>query len=186
MKKNLISPLIVLVMALSGCTENISNELPAPFKVIPHPRNVEIFKGDGLEFCGLSGIELKGIEKRPPMGEILSQLPENNPSGKGALALILESTLPNMHDPEGYILTITKGSAEIKAIGESGIFYGCQTLEQLLEDARDYDVSIPSCIITDYPAIAYRSVHFDVKHHLDHMNYYLIVFNTIGARQTLE
>ncbi len=27
-------------------------------------------------------------------------------------------------------------------------------------------------IIFDYPAMPYRAVHFDVKHHLDHMNYY--------------
>jgi len=172
MNKNLISLFILLVIALSACTESTSNELPAPFKVIPQPRSVEILKGNGLEFRELSGIRIEGFEKRPHMGEILSQLPENSSSGTGSLALILDSTLPNIQGPEAYILTISKGKVEIKAIGEPGIFYACQTLEQLLEDARDYDAAIPSCIITDYPAIAYRSVHFDVKHHLDHMTYY--------------
>lgn len=52
------------------------------------------------------------------------------------------------------------------------MFYGCQTLEQLLEDARDFHVPIPACKITDSPALSYRAVHMDVKHHLDHMNYY--------------
>ena len=56
--------------------------------------------------------------------------------------------------------------------GEAGLFYGCQTLEQLLEDARDFGVPIPACTITDFPALTYRAVHFDVKHHLDHINYY--------------
>jgi len=171
MKKPPIYLIIVLAMAFSACNENTSNLLPTPFKVIPQPGNVELLKGQGLEFGGLSGIELKGFEKRPQMDKILSQLPENNPSDAG-LSLILDSTLTTIQSPEGYILTITKGNAEIKATGEPGIFYGCQTLAQLLEDAQDYDVAIPSCIITDYPAIAYRSVHFDVKHHLDHMNYY--------------
>jgi hypothetical protein len=45
-------------------------------------------------------------------------------------------------------------------------------LEQLLEDARDYKKTIPACEILDYPKIGYRAVHFDVKHHLDHLNYY--------------
>ena len=27
-------------------------------------------------------------------------------------------------------------------------------------------------LIIDYPAISYRAVHFDVKHHLDRMEYY--------------
>jgi len=31
---------------------------------------------------------------------------------------------------------------------------------------------IPACTITDWPALAYRAVHFDVKHHLDTMKYY--------------
>jgi hypothetical protein len=41
-----------------------------------------------------------------------------------------------------------------------------------LEDARDFKATIPPCQITDYPSLEYRAVHFDVKHHLDHMNYY--------------
>ncbi len=172
MKTSRISRLIILFMALNSCTENTSNELPAPFKVIPHPRNIEIRKGKGLESGELLALELKGLEKRPMMDEILSILPEGRSSGKGTLVLILDSTLTNLHGPEGYSLTISRGGAEIKASGEAGVFYACQTLAQLLEDARDYDAAIPACVITDYPAIAYRSVHFDVKHHLDHMNYY--------------
>lgn len=163
--------LIVLIITLGACAGETTDVLPTPFKVIPQPRHVEILKGKGIEFGGLSGIEMKGLEKRPLMGKMLSLLPENKPSGTG-LVLILDSTLTSVHGPEGYILTISKGSAEIKATGKAGVFYGCQTLEQLLEDARDHHAAIPACLITDYPAIAYRSVHFDVKHHLDHMNYY--------------
>lgn len=55
---------------------------------------------------------------------------------------------------------------------EAGLFYGCQTLEQLLEDSRDFGREIPQMKITDYPAIAYRAVHLDTKHHLDRMEYY--------------
>ena len=51
-------------------------------------------------------------------------------------------------------------------------FYGCQTLEQLLEDARDFNTPIPACTIIDYPDYVYRSVHFDTKHHLNYINYY--------------
>ncbi len=54
----------------------------------------------------------------------------------------------------------------------TGIFYGCQTLEQLMEDSRDFNILIPAMLIIDYPAISYRAVHFDVKHHLDRMEYY--------------
>jgi N-acetyl-beta-hexosaminidase len=69
-------------------------------------------------------------------------------------------------------MTINKDKVEVISSGEAGLFYGCQTLEQLLEDARDFNKPVPSCKITDYPVLSYRAVHFDLKHHLDHMNYY--------------
>lgn len=53
-----------------------------------------------------------------------------------------------------------------------GIFYGCQTLEQLLEDSRDFNCAIPEMAITDYPVLAYRAIHFNTKHHLNRMEYY--------------
>jgi hypothetical protein len=77
-----------------------------------------------------------------------------------------------MPSVEGYILTVRANGVQIKAKDDAGIFYGCQTLEQLLEDAEQFKKPVPACIITDYPVLVYRAVHFDVKHHLDHMNYY--------------
>ncbi len=73
---------------------------------------------------------------------------------------------------EGYVLNILNGNAEVLSRGGAGLFYGCQTLELLLEDARDFNVPVPACKITDYPTLPYRAIHIDVKHHLDHMHYY--------------
>ncbi len=110
--------------------------------------------------------------KRPVTGNILSQLTLTESEGKGTLTLTLDTAIKNIPSDEGYILTISDEKAEITAKGEAGLFYGCQSLEQLLEDSRDYHKTVPSCKITDFPALSYRAVHFDVKHHLDHMNYY--------------
>jgi len=60
----------------------------------------------------------------------------------------------------------------IQARNQKGLFYGCQTIEQLIEDSRDFSTRIPCMKITDYPVMAYRAVHFDTKHHLDRMEYY--------------
>ena len=115
---------------------------------------------------------LKGEFKRPVTGNILSQLTIVKSAGNGTLTLILDKTIKNIPSDEGYILTVSDDKAEITAKGEAGLFYGCQSLEQLLEDSRDYNKPVPACKITDFPALSYRAVHFDVKHHLDHMNYY--------------
>ena len=172
MKKYSLLFLSILMMIVTSCTRTISKELPAPFKVIPQPREVEIISGKGLKFGELSGLELIGIEKNQASGELLSQLSENYSIDDVRLILILDSTLTGKYGSEGYTLNISNEKVEIRSAGTAGVFYGCQTLEQLLEDARDYDAIIPSCIITDYPAMEYRAVHIDVKHHLDHMDYY--------------
>src|SRR5699024_4812689 len=77
---------------------------------------------------------------------------------------------------EGYILKVKDGQVSISARTQAGLFYGCQTLSQLLSDARDGRIKIPSCKIIDYPDISYRAVHLDLKHHMNTMNsYYKII-----------
>ena len=158
-------------MILAGGRDaSASGILPDPFRVIPQPVNTEPMPGKGLEYNGLQYVLLDPGIDRPVMGDLLSGLPETG-KGKGKLTLKIDS-LNSPESEEGYILTISGGNAEILSRGDAGLFYGCQTLEQLLEDARDYDTDIPALKITDYPALAYRAVHFDVKHHLDDMDYY--------------
>lgn len=149
-----------------------SNDMPAPFSIIPRPVQVELLNADGFEYGKLGNLILSDGIVRPVMGPILSQLTISDIKGKGTLTLKLDDDGIAPESVEGYIMTIDKGSVEIISAGETGLFYGCQTLEQLLEDARDFNVPIPACKITDFPSLAYRAVHFDVKHHLDHMNYY--------------
>ena len=163
---------LVVIFFLSACSEKLPESLAYPLNVIPQPRKVEMLKGKGLDFGELTMIDISKMGNKPVLGEILSKLKETNAQGKEVLSLIIDPELQETKDPEGYVMVIRKGNVTIKSTGKSGIFYGCQTLEQLLEDARDFNTTIPACRITDYPALAYRAVHFDVKHHLDHMNYY--------------
>jgi hypothetical protein len=149
-----------------------ADKLPSPFVILPQPQSVNLLKGPGLEPGKLQQIIMKGEIKRPVMGNILSQMTIGKSAGTGTLTLILDKTITSVSSDEGYILTVSGEKAEITAKGEAGLFYGCQSLEQLLEDARDFKKPVPSCKITDYPVLSYRAVHFDVKHHLDHMNYY--------------
>jgi hypothetical protein len=150
----------------------LASTLPNPFTILPQPQSITLLNGQGLEPGTLQHLILNGVSSRPIMGKILSQLPIGKSTGKGTLTLILDKTLTTLPTEEGYILTVTSGRVEILSTGEAGLFYGCQSLEQLLEDANDYKKSIPACKITDYPVFSYRAVHFDVKHHLDHMHYY--------------
>ena len=77
---------------------------------------------------------------------------------------------------QGYIIDIQKNKIEIKAKDYQGLFYSFVTLNQLLYISKSQKKNIPIKYIEDYPALSYRSVHIDVKHHLEKKEYY---FNLI-------
>ncbi len=169
--KKILPAFLVLLVLITG-TSLRAEKLPEPFRVIPQPQQTVLLPGEGLSYGQLGYLVLKNNISRPVMGPVLTLLTEMVVPGRGSLTLFLDTTAAVPSSEEGYVLTVSGGGAEVRARSEAGLFYGCQTLEQLLEDARDYGVSVPACRITDYPALPYRAVHFDVKHHLDHMNYY--------------
>ena len=47
-----------------------------------------------------------------------------------------------------------------------------QTLKQFQEDAEEQGIKLPKVSIEDSPMLSYRSVHLDVKHHLEKPDYY--------------
>ena len=178
--KNILFRIVFFAVVLGMTSLTYAETLPAPFKVLPQPRKVQIFSGPGIEFETLKNIWIKGDFLRPVMGPILARLPIKEGTDKGTLTLSLLTKKSLPESEEGYILQIENGSVEIVSRGEAGLFYGCQTLEQLLEDARDTGVSVPACKITDYPGLSYRAIHIDVKHHLDTMKYYYDSINRLA------
>jgi hexosaminidase len=70
-----------------------------------------------------------------------------------------------------YILIVNDKGISIAGNDESGIFYGIQTLFQLLPAANDKQqttnnkLSIPQLTIIDYPRFPYRGMHLDVGRH---------------------
>ncbi len=173
MKKKLcLSFAICILFSFVSTNGLLAEKLPTPFVILPQPQSVILLNGPGLEPGILHHLILSNGLTRPVMGEILSKLTMGDATVKGSLTLILDKALTSIPSDEGYVLTIYKDKAEISSKSDAGLFYGCQSLEQLLEDAMDSGKPVPSCRITDYPALSYRAVHFDLKHHLDHMNYY--------------
>lgn len=140
------------------------------FRLIPQPQKVELLKGKGFRYGELKYIVTQDSATVPVLGELVDQLPRIVKKGKGVLLILSENGVPE--SKEGYVLKTGNNGVTITAGGNAGLFYGCQTLEQLLEDSRDFDREIPAMEIVDYPRLAYRAVHFDTKHHLDRMEYY--------------
>lgn len=62
---------------------------------------------------------------------------------------------------ESYALEVTSGGVAISAESDSGLFYGAQTLIQLLEQARREQAAVPGIVVVDWPTFQWRGRYFD-------------------------
>ena len=84
---------------------------------------------------------------------------------KGSIQLLID---PSIEAKEGYSMEVTPSSILIRGQQAQGVFYGIQSLLQLLgeyplEDATVFGV--PAVRIKDQPNYAYRGMHLDVCRH---------------------
>ena len=86
--------------------------------------------------------------------------------------LILNETPAEILGPEGYKLMVEKTGIYIEANKPAGIYYGVQTLLQLLPKEIEGKATvkrtsweIPGVTITDYPRFGWRGLMFDVSRH---------------------
>lgn len=165
-RKNRLLFLLCLLWGLSGSLCAVGADLC----LIPMPRQVEHLRGKGLPASALRYVEAVAPATVPVLPPQLDALPRSG-SGEGAVRLRLVSDGVPASD-EGYVLEVTSRGVTIHSRAAAGLFYGLQTLGQLLEDSRDRNRPVPCLRITDWPAVSYRAVHFDTKHHLDRMEYY--------------
>lgn len=171
MKRLLFSLFIAVCCAAPLSAAVDSGNFGNQFKLLPKPQKIEFLSGS-FNIKDLRSVYLREIDKRPVLESSLSRLPLAVSSGKGVLTLSLSQNKDLPLSEEGYILEIKDGKITVNSRGEAGLFYGCQTLAQLMEDAKDQQIEIPSLKITDFPDVPYRAVHLDIKYHLDTHRYY--------------
>lgn len=66
---------------------------------------------------------------------------------------------------EEYMLLINKSEITIAAQERAGVFYGIQTLLQLLPLEEKDEIKIPCLLINDQPKFKWRGMHLDVSRH---------------------
>lgn len=159
----LISSLILCVF-LTGFWSCAPSANPnAQFTILPSPSSFEILGASSLEEK-LVNTAFEEAKNHFVSGNKLGEFISNS------LVLSLDSAM-KIH-PEGYELEIKDDAILIQAATEPGLWYGLMTLGQLLEDVKDQKVMLPTAKIKDEPALGYRAVHLDVKHHLEKKEYY--------------
>ena len=90
---------------------------------------------------------------------------------RDAIMLALTAPAPAPANPDGYDLSVTPHAIRIQSPTPAGLFYGIQTLLQLLppeiesRTRRDTAWTVPSVHIVDYPRFAWRGLMLDVSRH---------------------
>jgi hypothetical protein len=72
------------------------------------------------------------------------------------------ATVPDSLDQEGYVLTSRAGGVVVAAPSAAGVFYGMQTLKQLVR-GDGQDAFVPGVTIIDWPAMRWRAVSDDIS-----------------------
>lgn len=144
-------------------------------KLIPQPAEVNIGKGT-LTLTESSTITYSADVAKPIAYMLARQL--EIPTGftitpqkgtEGIIQLVIASKPIAKIGNEGYRLEITAQKVVIEANQAAGLFYGMQTLLQLLpkevesKKAVNTIWSIPTVSITDYPRFAWRGLMLDVS-----------------------
>jgi hypothetical protein len=137
-----------------------------PGKVLPLARGILIRTGSRDAEDRFTAEDLRatlkerGIPSRPS-GPVVELLRTNTPSGRARLAAGHISFDPAMHD-EGYvILSRPRGLAIIAATG-AGLFYGAQTVKQLIV-GNGKDAHLQTGTIRDWPALPHRGLDDDLS-----------------------
>jgi hypothetical protein len=77
--------------------------------------------------------------------------------------LALPGDLPGPHSKEAYDLSVSEHGVRIHSQSSAGIFYGIQTLRQLVEESGS-DAVLPQVEIHDWPSVELRGTMVDISH----------------------
>lgn len=97
---------------------------------------------------------------------------EGTGTGKIVLELVSKPVVKKLNPEQAkqaYRIKIEPNIVRISGNTEWGLFYGVQSLLQLLRPSSTGNLKLPEGIITDWPNLDLRVIHWDTKHHQDHI-----------------
>jgi hexosaminidase len=168
--KNLLFFILVVFIANVQAQNNLLNLIPQPVELKLEKGSYTLTKSISIGY------------NKPESREIAEMLVEKinlatgfklkaTAGNKSAIQLNMNSTPDPQLGNEGYLLVSTSKGIFISANQPAGLFYGIQTLLQLLpaeiesKEAVSQKWTIPAVTIKDFPRFAWRGLMLDVSRH---------------------
>ncbi len=182
MKQPYTSIILACIVLFSACKAELETTDLAQLSIIPLPLQIEA--GEGVyQLKPVNNIyfDKRNTETERVVNYLINRLDsayvnislkKNNltQSSAGIHLLIHEIPDSSLSD-EGYLLVINTERIELKANTANGLFYGVQSLLQLMPETAfgnkmiAAEISIPSVSIKDVPRYPYRGMHLDPCRH---------------------
>jgi len=173
--------IIILLLSLTAIScgkdydlyQNVENT-KEDYPVIPKPLDLQIQNG---RFLVDENTYVSAPEELKNEADYLVQmlststgdtvpLKQDQEEERGIFLKLVDS----IQNEEGYILNVSDNSIEILGATPAGIFYGLQSLRQLMPAETETEpvgeLTIPAVKIVDEPRYTYRGMHLDVARHM--------------------
>ena len=150
---------------------------PSP-TISPIPVSCRLTGGKPFSLTGKTVVSTGGDAKLRGVAAQLAKLlgikvAKKAPAGGNVIALSIVGTLTKKLGTEGYALTVTARGVTIRGGGAAGVFYGMQTLRQMLPPdierfgwrAGGGTTSVAAVEIEDRPRFSWRGSLLDVSRH---------------------
>lgn len=179
-----------LLLAVVACTVLSAQASPGPvFNIVPLPRSVTAGQGRfsltaGTRIVVDAALKAQGRQLASMLGpatgfDLAVQVGAAPATPHIALRLTTAKAAMASLGAEGYQLTVTPKAIQITGASAAGVFYGMQTLRQLLpvdiyRSAPWFSVqgatskvtwTVPAVSIEDTPRFSWRGAHLDVSRH---------------------
>jgi hypothetical protein len=161
--------------------QNLTDLFLAGYTLIPEPRFVEL-TGDSVVFSSDWVLETQSADSENITVETLLidmealngvKIRLGQSSSKVIQLSVHPGTVETGKGPgierQAYQLTIDRTRIQVVGNSAVGLFYGVQTLLQLVKRSPKGTLILPECTIRDWPTSELRFQHWDTKHHQDRL-----------------
>lgn len=166
MKKLFLIPLLFLILTVDAQTKIV---------IVPEPVSIEMHEGNFHFNSATNVIAEKGAEHEVRMLNFYLKkiygfsLPTRAKLSSTNTSNIIFKLVKNNERKDAYHLDVNANKIIISSSSNEGLFYGMQTLLQLLPETKAESASagflIPALSINDYPRFQYSGMHLDVGRH---------------------